>query len=617
MLLQITEPISTLVQEKLSQAVAIGIDLGTTNSVVAYSQNQKPFVLQDAQGVSLLPSVVAYLDGTAPIVGEKAIDLIEEMPDCVVTSSKRLMGRSGSEVAEIAGNFVHIMTDQDSQDKVVRLIIGGQVKTPIEVAADILRELKNQAEVALKQPIEKVVITVPAYFDEAARQATKEAAALAGLQIMRLINEPTAAALAYGLDHGIEGIYAVYDFGGGTFDFSLLRMTKGVFQVLATGGDVALGGDDIDRLILEYLRHMSSGIELPTKSYKQALKITREIKEYLSHHERGMWALPGGNECPLDRQTLEQLAAPLVEKTIDICRQVLISADLKPKDIHGVILVGGGTRMPLIQERVSEFFEQNPLTNLNPDEVVALGAALQAEALTHGSETLLLDVTPLSLGIETMGGLVEKIIPRNTPIPVSVSQEFTTYQDGQTAMKIHILQGERELVEHCRSLGEFNLTGIPPMTANAARIAVTFQVDVDGLLTVSATEKTTNISQEVTLKPSYGLTEEDYVRILRENVVHGQKDIKNRLLIEAKVKAQQLLHQLDKAIKVDGDLLTAIEHNNLLQAMEALEERLTDGDQDAIVKRQKMLESISAPFATRRVERLVGEAVTISSPPEK
>jgi molecular chaperone HscA len=617
MLLQITEPISTLVQEKLSQALAIGIDLGTTNSVVAHSQSQKPFVLQDAQGVSLLPSVVAYLDGTAPIVGEKAIDLIEEMPDRVVTSSKRLMGRSGSEVAEIAGNFVHIMTDQDSQDKVVRLMIGGQVKTPIEVAADILRELKNQAEVALKQPIEKVVITVPAYFDEAARQATKEAAALAGLQIMRLINEPTAAALAYGLDHGIEGIYAVYDFGGGTFDFSLLRMTKGVFQVLATGGDVALGGDDIDRLILEYLRHMSSEIELPTKSYKQALKITREIKEYLSHQERGMWALPGGKECPLDRQTLEQLAGPLVEKTIDICRQVLISADLKPKDIQGVILVGGGTRMPLIQERVSEFFEQNPLTNLNPDEVVALGAALQAEALTHGSETLLLDVTPLSLGIETMGGLVEKIIPRNTPIPASVSQEFTTYQDGQTAMKIHILQGERELVEHCRSLGEFNLTGIPPMTANAARIAVTFQVDVDGLLTVSATEKTTNISQEVTLKPSYGLTEEDYVRILRENVVHGQKDIKNRLLIEAKVKAQQLLHQLDKAIKVDGDLLTAIEHNNLLQAMEALEERLTDGDQDAIVKRQKMLESISAPFATRRVERLVGEAVTISSPPEK
>lgn len=617
MLLQITEPISTLVQEKLSQAIAIGIDLGTTNSVVAYSQSQKPYVLQDAQQVSLLPSVVAYLNGSSPIVGEKAIDLIEEMPDRVVTSSKRLMGRSSSEVAKIEGNFVHPMTDPDSQDKMVRLKIGDQVKTPIEVAADILRELKGQAEGALKQPIEKAVITVPAYFDEAARQATKDAAALAGLQIMRLINEPTAAALAYGLDQGIEGIYAVYDFGGGTFDFSLLRMTKGVFQVLATGGDVALGGDDIDRVILEYLRHMSSEIELLPKFYKQALKIAREIKEYLSRQERGMWALPGGKECPLDRQTLEQLASPLVEKTIDICRQVLIGADLKPKDIQGIILVGGGTRMPLIQERVSEFFEQDPLTNLNPDEVVALGAALQAEALTHGSETLLLDVTPLSLGLETMGGLVEKIIPRNTPIPTSVSQEFTTYQDGQTAMKIHILQGERELVEDCRSLGEFNLTGIPPLTANTARIAVTFQVDVDGLLTVSATEKTTNTTQEVTLRPSYGLAEEDYVRILRENVVHGEKDIKNRLLIEAKVKAQQLLHQLDKAIKVDGDLLTTVEHNNLLQAMEALEERLTDGDQDAIVKRQKMLESISAPFATRRVERLVGEAVTISSPPVK
>ena len=617
MLLQITEPISTLVQEKLSQAVAIGIDLGTTNSVVAYSQSQKPYVLQDTLGVSLLPSVVAYLDGTAPIVGENAVALIEEMPDRVVTSSKRLMGRSGSEGKEIAGNFIPTMTDQDSQNKMVRLKIGEHVKTPIEVAADILRALKNQAEVVLKQPIEKVVLTVPAYFDEAARQATKDAAALAGLQVMRLINEPTAAALAYGLDQGIEGIYAVYDFGGGTFDFSLLRMTKGVFQVLATGGDVALGGDDIDRVILEYFRHMSSEDKLAPKFYKQALKITREIKEYLSRYERGMWALPGGKEYPLDRQTLEQLAAPLIEKTIDICRQVLISADLKPKDIQGVILVGGGTRMPLIQERVSEFFEQNPLTNLNPDEVVALGAALQAEALTHGSETLLLDVTPLSLGLEMMGGLVEKIIPRNTPIPSSVSQEFTTYQDGQTAMKIHILQGEREMVEHCRSLGEFNLTGIPPMTANAARIVVTFQVDVDGLLTVSAMEKTTNTRQEVTLKPSYGLTEDDYVRILRENVVHGEKDIKNRLLIEAKVKAQQLLHQLDKAIKVDGDLLTTIEHNNLLQAMEALEERLTDGDQDAIVKRQKMLESISAPFATRRVERLVGEAITVSSSPEK
>jgi len=617
MLLQITEPISNLVQEKLSQALAIGIDLGTTNSVVAYSQNRKPLVLTDADGTRLLPSVVAYLDGSSPLVGEKAMDLVDEMPDRVVTSSKRLMGRSSEEARELVGKFTLTMMDQQSPVTMVRLKVGDLVKTPVEVAADILRALKGQAESALNQPVEKAVITVPAYFDEAARQATKDAAALAGLTVMRLINEPTAAALAYGLDQGIEGIYAVYDLGGGTFDISLLRMTKGVFQVLATGGDVALGGDDIDRLILEYFHHLSPEVQLTPALYKQALKMVRGTKEYLSQQERGMWALPGGKECPLDRPTLEQLAAPLVEKTIDICRQVLISADLKPKDIKGVIMVGGGTRMPLIQGRVAEFFEQDPLTNLNPDEVVALGAALQAEALTQGAETLLLDVTPLSLGLETMGGLVEKIIPRNTPIPASVSQEFTTYQDGQTAMKIHILQGEREMVGHCRSLGEFTLTGIPAMTAGAARIAVTFMVDVDGLLTVSATEKTTNTHQEVMVKPSYGLTEEDYRRILQENVDYGEKDIRNRLLIETKVKAQQLLHQLDKAIKVDGDLLSAIERTNLLQAMESLEERLTDEDQDAIVKRQKMLESMSVPFATRRVERLVGEAVNISVPSEK
>ncbi len=330
-----------------------------------------------------------------------------------------------------------------------------------------------------------------------------------------------------------------------------------------------------------------------------------------------MWSLPGGKEYPLDRFTLEQLSTPLVEKTIDICRQVLIDANLTPKDIKGVVLVGGATRMPLIQGRVVEFFGQDPLMNLDPDEVVALGAALQAEALTKGAETLLLDVAPLSLGLETMGGLVEKIIHRNTPIPATFSQEFTTYQDGQTAMKIHVLQGERELVDHCRSLAEFTLTGIPPMVAGAARIVITFMVDSDGLLTVSATEKTTNTHQEVIVKPSYGLTEEDYRRILAENANQGTEDVKNRLLIETKVKAQQLLHQLEGAIKVDGDLLTTVELESLTKAMEALEQRLTDVDQDAIVERQKMLESISVPFATRRVKRLVSEAENVPSPSEK
>ena len=617
MLLQITEPNTSLVQEKLSQALAIGIDLGTTNSVVAFSEGHKPKALANAMGDYLMPSVVAYLDGCSPIVGEKAVDLIDEVPDRVVTSSKRLMGRSGAEAQNISGKFNLILSGQQSPDTMARLTVGDGIKTPVEVAADILRSLKNQAESVLNQPVERSVITVPAYFDEAARQATKDAADLAGLKVLRLINEPTAAALAYGLNQGIEGIYAVYDLGGGTFDISLLRLTKGVFQVLATGGDVALGGDDIDRLLVEYFHHLSPEITLTPALYKQALKTMRATKEYLSHQDIGMWALPGGKEHPLDRLTLDQLSMPLIEKTIDICRQVLIDADLTPKDIKGVVLVGGATRMPLVQGRVIEFFGQNPLMNLDPDQVVALGAALQAEALTKGSETLLLDVTPLSLGLETMGGLVEKIIHRNTAIPATVTQEFTTYQDGQTAMKIHVLQGERELVGHCRSLVEFTLTGIPPMVAGAARVVVTFVVDSDGLLTVSAAEKTTNIRQEVTVKPSYGLTEEDFRRILSESESQGAQDIKNRLLVEAKVKAQQLLHQLDGAIKVDGDLLTTVEREGLVKAMEMLEQRLTDVDQEAIVEQQKMLESISVPFATRRVKRLVGEVTNVSSASEK
>jgi molecular chaperone HscA len=614
MLLQITEPTLSLVQEKLSQTFAVGIDLGTTNSVIAFSENRTPKALPDMNGECLLPSVAAYPDGTGPIVGENAIDLIDTAPERVVVSSKRLMGRSNTEATEISGKYTVMVAKQSFSKEMPRLKVGNTVKTPVEVAADILRTLKKQAETALNQPIEKTVITVPAYFDEAARQATKDAANLAGLKVLRLINEPTAAALAYGLDQGIEGIYAIYDLGGGTFDISLLRLSKGVFQVLATGGDVVLGGDDIDRLIVEYFHHLSPEIELTPALYKQALKMARSIKEYLSRQEWGKWTLLGNKECPLDRPTLEQLAIPLVEKTIDICRQVLIDADLTPKDIKGVVLVGGTTRMPLVQGRVAEFFGQSPLTNLDPDQVVAFGAALQAEALTRGAETLLLDVIPLSLGLEMMGGVVEKIIPRNTAIPATFTQEVTTYQDGQTAIKIHVLQGERELVGDCRSLAEFTLTGIPPMEAGAARIVITFMVDVDGLLTVRATEKTTNVQQEVTVKPSYGLTEEDYHRILQENAMHGSNDLKNRLLIETKVKAQHLLHQLDKAIKVDGNLLTTVERENLLQAMEALEHRLTDTDQEAIVKRQKMLESMSVPFARRRVERLVGEASNPSSP---
>jgi molecular chaperone HscA len=609
MFLQITEPLGSpernLVQNKLSQAIAIGIDLGTTNSVVAFSKDQKPRALPDADGELLLPSVVAYLDGKSPIVGTSAFDLIDTAPDCVITSSKRLMGRSKKEAQEISGKFANMASEHEGYDQVARLVVGNTLKTPLEVAGHILSALKVQAETALNHPIEKAVITVPAYFDEAARQATKDAAALAGLQVLRLLNEPTAAALAYGLDQGVEGVYAIYDLGGGTFDLSLLRLTKGVFQVLATGGDVTLGGDDIDRLIVEYFYHLTPGRQSTPTTCKQALKVARIAKEYLSCYEQGMWTLPEGIECTLDRTMLDQLTTPLVERTIDICRQVLIDANLMPQDIKGIVLVGGATRMPIVRGRVEEFFGKAPLTNLDPDLVVAMGAALQAEALTHGSETLLLDVTPLSLGLETMGGIVEKIIPRNTPVPATVAQEFTTYQDGQTAMKIHVVQGERELVDHCRSLGEFTLTGIPPLTAGAARIAVTFMVDADGLLTVKAREKTTNIHQEIIVKPSYGLNQDEMRRILSENTQNGGKDIKNRLLIESRIKAQQLLHHLEYALKVDGDLLTALEHDNLAAAMENLEKRLTDTDQDAIVEQQKKLESMSVPFAERRIQRLM------------
>lgn len=488
MLLQLVEPGQDTNSASLPNA--IGIDLGTTHSVVAVSQGQQARIL----GERLVPSVVFYPDDNMQaLVGAVAMEHLKIRPGDAqlrgICSVKRLLSQHPSlRIAEIE-------------------------KTPVEVSADILKAIKAQAEEALGYAIHEAVITVPAYFDDVARQATKDAAALAGLNVLRLINEPTAAALAYGLDNQAEGIYAIYDLGGGTFDISLLRLHHGVFQVLATGGHTQLGGDDIDLAILNHwgAEHLAASIDY--------LQLARQAKHAVQLVLQDTWVLPGtSTTVTMDLATLDRLCAPLIAKTLEISSQVLADASLTPADIQGVVLVGGSTRISSLREAVADFFGRPPLTDANPDEIVALGAALQAEALTKGSSSLLLDVTPLSLGIETMGGLVEKIIPRNTPIPATVTQAFTTYQAGQTQMKIHIVQGEHEYTAHCRSLGEFILKDIPPMAAGAARIEVTYALDTDGLLTVSAQEKTTGVHVNLEIKPVYGLDEGGLDELLSEQL---------------------------------------------------------------------------------------------------
>ncbi|MCC7167844.1 MAG: Fe-S protein assembly chaperone HscA [Rhodospirillales bacterium] len=592
-------------------SVAVGIDLGTTNSVVAVAEDGKPEVLRDEKGQALIPSVVAYgADGTVTVGAQARLQILDR-PQDVISSVKRLMGRGLADVKRIAGQLPFTV-DGDEQAGMVRIKIGGRSLTPVEISADILMAVKARAETVLGKTVKQAVVTVPAYFDDAARTATKDAARLAGLEVLRLVNEPTAAALAYGLDEGAEGLYAVYDLGGGTFDISLLRMEKGVFQVKATGGDAALGGDDFDHRVAERFLAERGFQTLTADAVSQALVTARVAKECLTGREAGDWMLDLDGRLShhaLTRPELEAMIAPLIDRTIAIAKTVLADAGVTPEQVKGVVLVGGSTRIPLVRAKVAAFFGQPPLADINPDEVVAVGAALQAEALTRGSDTLLLDVTPLSLGLETMGGIVEKIIPRNSPIPTAMAQEFTTYQDGQAAMRIHVVQGEREMVDQCRSLARFDLTGIPPMAAGAARIRVTFTVDADGLLTVAALETTTGTEQQVSVKPSYGLTEDEMAEMLRASLAHAKDDMAARLLAEARVEASRSMLAVGAALGVDSDLLSPPERAQIDQAIARLDAACRETDRQAILDATQALEGETKAFAERRMDRGIRTAL--------
>ena len=616
-LMQIQEPGNAPLPQREDEAPAIGIDLGTTNSVVAVSTGGKTEVLRDEDGEALLPSVVAYAADGSAIVGAAARMLVLNNPECVVGSIKRLMGRGAGEAAGVAGALpFEAGGETGGEAGMVHLNVAGHRLTPVQISGDILKALKARAENNLGHRVERAVITVPAHFDDAARQATKDAARLAGLLVLRLINEPTAAALAYGLDKEVEGLYAVYDFGGGTFDISILRMDKGVFQVLATGGDSGLGGDDFDHEVAQrFLDERSRNHDLDAASpgdAKVALMTARQAKEDLSPAEDGKWELDLNGALSvhqMDRATFEGLIAPYVERSAVICRSVIADAGVTAEQIKGVVLVGGSTRVPLVRRRVAEIFGSEPLADIDPDEVVAVGAALQAETLTAGSGTLLLDVTALSLGIETMGGLVEKIISRNTPIPVAKAQEFTTYQDGQTGMSIQVVQGEREMADQCRSLARFELAGFPALTAGAARILVTFAVDADGLLTVKATEATTGIEAHVGVKPSYGLTDEEMTEMLYDSMKHAEEDMTRRLLAEARVEAGRTVKAVESALAVDRGLLNEAETAEIEMVKAEVEKVIGGEDRDAINAAVETLDKATQSFAEKRMDRSIGDAL--------
>ncbi len=612
-LLQIHEPGQT--PDPHEEVAAVGIDLGTTHSVVAIWHEGCPVAIESQIGSSIIPSVVAYQPDGTIMVGQAAREAFLSGAQDTVASIKRIMGRSVDEARHLMPYLAEVMGEV-REDSVPRIFTCAGAKTPIEISSEILKHLKAMAEEALGKEVAQAVITVPAYFDEAARLATRDAARLAGMEVLRLINEPTAAALAYGLETGVEGVYAIYDLGGGTFDISLLKLEGGVFQVLATAGDTALGGDDVDRLIadafLDTCKNQKCNEILKCgASLAALLGKARDAKEALSEKEEIRIQDSGfGIQGTLTRAQLAKLAQPLIDRTLTICGAALDDARLRPADVKGVVMVGGSTRLLAVREAVEKFFGKKPLLDIDPDRVVAYGAAIQAHQLTSGEvDHLLLDVVPLSLGLETMGDLVEKLIYRNTPIPVSVSQEFTTYAAGQTGMQIHVVQGEREMASQCRSLARFELSGIPAMAPGAARVNVIFQVDADGLLTVSAEETTTGIKQQIEVKPSYGLPFDEIERMLTESMEHARADITARLLAEAKVEAQRTLYDLDIALNADASLLGTQDRQKISAVRTRLEAALKEDDRDLIDALHQELQHVSAGFAEKRMDKAIGEAL--------
>ena len=614
-LLQISEPGQTTAPHQ--HKLAIGIDLGTTNSLVASLKSGMAETIADEDDHHLLPSVVQFLgkkdDSYQTDVGYQAQQNASNDPLNTIISVKRYMGRGLDDIKK--HSIYNFVTEEDSVVPRIRTIAGDV--SAVEVSAEILKKLKQRAVDALGGDLTGAVITVPAYFDDAQRQATKDAAKLAGLNVLRLINEPTAAAVAYGLDSGSEGIHVIYDLGGGTFDISILKLTKGVFEVLATAGDTALGGDDLDHVITDWILAEAQIKDPDAALLRTILDAARQAKETLSEQDSASLAveLPDGSiwENKLSLQQFEKLIKPLIRKTLIPCRRTLRDANIETDDIQDVVMVGGSTRVPLVRQMVGEFFATEPLVNIDPDKVVAIGAARQADVLVGNKsdeDMLLLDVTPLSLGLETMGGLAEKVIHRNTTIPVARAQDFTTFKDGQTAMAIHVVQGERELISDCRSLARFELRGIPPMVAGAARIRVTFQIDADGLLSVSAREETSGVESRIQVKPSYGLSDGEIESMLKDSFSYAQDDIDARKLREEQVEAERVVEALQAALVEDGEaLLSAEEQAAIRQAIDELIEVSKGSEQRAIKLKIESVDKISAEFAQRRMDASINKAL--------